>query len=79
MVVAAPREHLMRQIDVVAVNSSGIVLDVWPTGGAGGSRASRLVAGIRRAEDVGLNGTKRLDLVVPDVHAARRDRRSRVD
>ena len=55
------------------------MLDVWPTGGAGGSRASRLVAGTRRAEDVGRNGTERLDLVVPDVHVARRARRGRVD
>ena len=77
--MTAPREHLVRQSGDIAVNPQGILLDVWPTGGAEGSRASRLVAGISRAEDVGLDGTKRLDLVVPDVHAARRGRRGRVD
>ena len=74
-----PTEYLMRHSGVVAVYSRGIVLDVRPTGGAGGSRAGRLVTGIRRAEDVGRNGTERLDLVVPNVHAARRARRGRVD
>ena len=68
-VVTAPWEHLVRQSDIIAANPRGILLDVWPTGGAEGSRASRLVAGISRAEDVGLDGTKRLDLVVPDAHA----------
>ena len=65
-VVTAPWEHLVRQSGVVAVNPRGILLDVWPTGGSRGSRASRLVAGISRAEDVGLDGTERLDLVVVD-------------
>ena len=68
--MTAPRENLMWQSDVVTVNSGGILLGVWPTGGAGDSRESRLVAEVGRAEDVDLDGTEHLDLVMPDVHAA---------
>ena len=68
----------MCQSGVIDVNPRVILLDVLPTGGAEGSRASRFVARVDRAEDVGLDGTERLDHVVPDVHAARRSRRRRV-
>ena len=70
--MTAPWGHLVRQSDIITVNPRSILLGVWPTGGAEGSRASRLEARISRAEDVGLDGAKHLDLVVPDVHAARR-------
>ena len=65
--------------DTVTVNSGGALLDVWPTGGAGNSRAGRLEAEVRRAGDMDLAGTERLDLVVPDVHAARGGWRGRID
>ena len=39
---------------------------------AGGSRASHIVAEVGRTENVDLDGTERLDLVMPDVHEARR-------
>ena len=77
--MAVPRHYPMWQGGVVTVNSGGILLDVWPTGGAGGSIASRLLAEVGRAEDVDLDGAERLDLVMPDMHAARCGWRGRVD
>ena len=78
-IMAAPREHLMGQGGVVTINSGGALLDVWPTGGAGSSRASRLEAEVRRTGGMNLDSAERLDLVMTDVHAARGGWRGRVD
>ena len=77
--MAVPRHYPMWQGGVATVNSGGALLDVWPTDGAEGSRASRLVAEVGRAEDGDLDGTERLDLVMPDVYAARCGWRGRFD
>ena len=78
-VVAAPREHLVWQGCAVTAISGGLLLDVWPTGGAGSNRASRLEAKGRRAGNVNLDSAERLDLVVPEVHSTRGGWHGRVD
>ena len=78
-VVAAPREHLVSQCDVITVISGRFLLSVWPTGGAGRDRASRLEAKVRRAGNVDLNSAERLDLVESNVYATQGGWRSRVD
>ena len=76
--MAAPREHLVRRSDVVAVDPCVGLSDVRPTGGLSSSRTSRLVAGVGWPEDLGLDGAEGLDLVVANAYAAGCGRRGSV-
>ena len=64
---------------IVAVDPRAGKLNVWPTGRFGGGSASRLVAWIRRPEDVGLDSSESLCLVVANAYTAGCGRQSSVD